>query len=78
MPEHYAQGDPIQLVPAGCAVDCVVGVDDEIVPREQSTAYVAAAEAAARPPRSTRSPETTRPMIDPTSEAWDTVAALIE
>ena len=43
VPENYAQGDPIQLVPAGCAVDCVVGADDEIVPREQSTAYVAAA-----------------------------------
>ena len=78
VPENYAQGDPIQLVPAGCAVDCVVGADDKIVPREQSTAYVAAAAAAGAPASLHEVPGDHSAMIDPTSEAWDTVGALIE
>jgi predicted esterase len=59
-------------------VDCVVGADDEIVPREQSTAYVAAAEAAGAPVSLHEVPGDHSAMIDPTSEAWDTVSALIE
>ena len=78
VPEHYAQGDPIQLVPAGCAVDCVVAVDDEVVPREQSTAYVAVAEAAGAPATLHEVPGDHSAVIDPTSDAWDTVSALIE
>ena len=78
VPENYAQGDPIQLVPADCAVDCVVGADDQIVPREQSTAYVAAAEEAGAPASLHEVPGDHSAMIDPTSEAWDTVTALVE
>ena len=78
VPANYAQGDPIQLVSAGCAVDCVVGAGDKIVPREQSTAYVATAQAAGAPASLHEVPGDHSAMIDPTSEAWDTVGALIE
>jgi acetyl esterase/lipase len=61
VPDHYDQGDPTRLVPAGYPVACVHGMDDRIVPREQSTAYVAAAEAVGAPVSFDEAPATTPP-----------------
>ena len=74
---NYAQGDPVQLVPAGCEITCVVGRDDGVVPREQSTAYVAAAEAVGAPVSLHEVPGDHSAVIDPTSPAWDTIAGLL-
>ena len=77
VPDHYDQGDPIRLVPAGCPVACVHGEDDRVVPREQSTAYVAAAEAVGAPVSFHEVPGDHSAVIDPNSEAWETVSALL-
>ena len=45
-PEAYAAADPTALVPASCPVWAVQAEDDQVVPLEQATAYVAAARAA--------------------------------
>jgi acetyl esterase/lipase len=45
-PGTYALADPAQLVPANCPVWAVHAADDETVPPEQSTSYVASARAA--------------------------------
>ena len=60
VPANYAQGDPLQLVPAGCEITCVVGRDDAVVPREQS-ARTSPPPRPSAPCRSTRCPATTRP-----------------
>ncbi|KQT90932.1 hypothetical protein ASG49_14570 [Marmoricola sp. Leaf446] len=39
----YAAADPAALVPASCPVWAVQAEDDQVVPREQATSYVAAA-----------------------------------
>ncbi|MEO6512573.1 MAG: alpha/beta hydrolase [Nocardioides sp.] len=71
--EHYAEGDPTLLVPAGCQVACLVGHDDEVVPRTQSDAYVAAAEAVGAPVTLDEVPGDHSALIDPKSDAWPTV-----
>jgi acetyl esterase/lipase len=77
VPDHYDAGDPTLLVPAGCPVACVVGRDDRVVPREQSTAYAEAAERVGAPVTLHEVPGDHSAMIDPTSEAWDTVTRLL-
>ncbi len=77
VPDHYAVGDPTLLVPASCPVACVVGSDDHIVPREQSTAYVAAAEAVGAEVSLDEVPGDHAAAIDPLSEAWPTVLRLL-
>jgi acetyl esterase/lipase len=77
VPATYALGDPVQLVPAGCEIACVVGRDDSVVPREQSTAYVAAAEAVDAPVSFHEVPGDHSAVIDPTSPAWDTITGLL-
>jgi len=52
-------------------------LDDRIVPREQSTAYVAAAEAVGAPVSFHEVPGDHSAVVDPTSDAWDTVIGLI-
>lgn len=73
VPEHYDQGDPTRLVPAGCPVDCLVGRDDQVVPRTQSEAYVAAAEAVGAPVTLTEVPGDHSALITPGTAAWPTV-----
>lgn len=46
VPEHYALSDPTLLAPASCPVWAVHAEDDQVVPLEQSTAYVDRAKAA--------------------------------
>ena len=53
------------------------GADDEVVPREQSTAYVAAAEDVGATVSFTEVPGSHAEVIDPTSEAWPTILELL-
>jgi hypothetical protein len=50
---------------------------DEVVPREQSTAYVAAAQAVGAPVSFHEVPGDHSSVIEPTSSAWDTVTRLL-
>jgi acetyl esterase/lipase len=77
VPDHYDQGDPTRLVPAQCAVACVHPREDQVVPREQTTAYVAAAEAVGAPVSLHEVPGDHSSVIDPTSPAWQTVTRLL-
>ena len=61
VPDHYDQGDPIRLVPAGCPVECVYGA------RRPGACRASSPRRTSRRPRpwvraspSTRSPATTR------------------
>jgi acetyl esterase/lipase len=73
VPDHYDVGDPTRLVPASCPVACIVGRDDEVVPRSQSDAYVAAARSAGAPVTLDEVPGDHSALIDPESRAWPTV-----
>ncbi len=77
VPERYREADPTLLVPAGCPVACVVARDDEIVPRAQSTAYVAAAQRVGATASLDEVPGDHSTIIDPTSTSWTTVLRLL-
>jgi acetyl esterase/lipase len=77
VPANYDAGDPTRLVPAGCPVACVHARDDQVVPLEQSTAYVAAAQAVGAPVSFHEVPGDHSSVIDPTSTAWDSVVELV-
>jgi hypothetical protein len=51
---------------------------DLVVPREQSTAYVAAADAVEAPATLHEVPGDHASVIDPRSEAWSTIIGLLE
>jgi acetyl esterase/lipase len=78
VPDHYDQGDPTRLVPAGCPVVCVHPSDDQVVPREQATAYVAAAGAVEAPATFHEVPGDHASVIDPHSKSWSTIIGLLE
>ena len=65
-----AQWDPRQQIPLDVPVWCVHGIDDTIVPLEQSEAYVAAATAAGAAAELVRVEGDHFVVIDPDSEAW--------
>jgi acetyl esterase/lipase len=77
VPDHYDQGDPTRLVPAACPVACVHPSGDLVVPREQSTAYVAAAEAVGAPVSFHEVPGDHTSVIEATGETWKTVIGLL-
>ena len=77
VPQHYRDGDPALLVPAGCPVACVVARDDQTVPRTQATAYVAAARGAGAAVSLDEVPGDHFAVIDPTSAPWATVLRLL-
>jgi acetyl esterase/lipase len=65
-----AQWDPMQQVPLDVPVWCVHGVDDTVVPLEQSEAYVGAAAAAGAEAELVRVEGDHFVVIDPTTPAW--------
>ena len=77
VPDRYHEGDPTLLVPAGCPVACLHPRHDQVVPREQSTGYVAAAEAVGASVDLIEVPGDHSALIDPTSPAWPTVTTLL-
>ncbi|HET6877642.1 MAG TPA: alpha/beta hydrolase [Jatrophihabitans sp.] len=69
-PERYALADPIRRLPITAPVLCVHARDDEDVPFEQSTAYVAAACAAGAQAALREVDGDHFTVIDPASPAW--------
>jgi acetyl esterase/lipase len=73
VPQRYAIADPIAQVPLVAPTLCVHGRSDLNVPFAQSSAYVAAAKAAAANATLVEVPGDHFALIDPTSVAWKTV-----
>lgn len=70
-PDRYALASPVRLVPIGVPVTCVHGDRDDLVPIEQSKAYVAAATSAGDTATLTTLPGADHfVLIDPASSAW--------
>jgi acetyl esterase/lipase len=76
-PESYALADPALLVPAGCPVGAVDAEDDETVPPEQSTSYVALAESAGATVERVVVPGDHLSLIDPRAESFPTIRKLV-
>jgi len=74
----YALADPVQLVPALGRLGVVHARDDQVVPRDQSTAYAIADEAAGGSARLAIVPGDHFSLIDPTSAAWEQTRTLLE
>lgn len=70
VPDRYAVGSPIELVPVGVPIELVHGRSDRLVPITQSRAYAAAASQAGDPVRLTEVPGDHFAMIEPTTPAW--------
>jgi acetyl esterase/lipase len=76
VPERYAAGDPMRLVPPSAPVRLVQGAADPIVPLEQAEAYVRAAGAAGGDARVVLVPGAGHfALIAPFSPAWRKVVA---
>ena len=76
-PEAYAAADPTALVPASCPVWAVQAQDDQVVPLEQATAYVAAARAAGGAARRVLVPGDHFSIIDPGADSTAEVERLL-
>ncbi|MGZ8744489.1 MAG: alpha/beta hydrolase family protein [Nocardioides sp.] len=76
-PEDYALADPARLVPAGCPVWAVHAEADGTVPPEQSTSYVALAEAAGATVRRVVVPGDHLAVIDPDAPCFPTIRDLV-
>ena len=74
----YALADPVRLVPARGRLGVVHARDDQVVPRDQSTAYVAADRAAGGSARLQIVPGDHLALIDPLSPAWQQTVTLID
>ncbi len=70
VPDRYAAGSPVALVPIGVPVELVHGSADRNVPVDQSRRYEAAARAAGDPVTFTEVPGDHFAVIDPSTEAW--------
>ena len=74
----YDLADPVRLVPARGRLGVVHARDDQVVPRDQSTAYVSADGAAGGSARLAIAPGDHFSLIDPASTAWEQTRSLIE
>ena len=71
LPEHYAECDPVQLLPLGTPQLLVHGADDATIPVARSREYVAAARAAGDDVELIEpTPGGHRSHLDPRSAAW--------
>ena len=77
MPERYAFSDPTLLVPATCPVWAVHAEDDQVVPLEQATSYVARARAAGARAELVTVPGDHFSVIDPRAASFETVERLV-
>jgi acetyl esterase/lipase len=73
-----AQWDPQQQVPLDVPVWCVHGVDDTVVPLEQSEGYVTAARAAGAEAELVRVEGDHFVVIDPASKAWQAQLEILD
>ena len=72
VPQHYAEADPIRLLPTAVPVTAVYAAGDATVPPDQSLRY---ARAAGR--RAIGVPGDHFSLIDPGSQAWTRIRALV-
>lgn len=76
-PEDYALADPARLVPATCPVWAVHAERDDTVPAEQSTSYVALAEAAGATVQRVVVPGDHLAVIHPDASCFPTIRDLV-
>lgn len=76
-PPQYALADPSELVPAYGNLYAVHAHDDTIVPLDQSSTYVALARSAGGAAELVTVPGDHFDLIDPASDAWKQVVALL-
>ena len=74
----YALADPVRLVPARGQLQVLHARDDQVVPRSQSTDYVAADHTAGGTARLELVPGDHFSLIDPSSAAWQRTRTLVE
>jgi alpha-beta hydrolase superfamily lysophospholipase len=75
VPDHFAFGDPMQLVPLGVPVLLVHGAGDETVPVKRSRRFAEAARAAGDDVTLIEpNPAGHRSHVDPRSKAWKIAA----
>ena len=73
VPDRYAQGSPIELLPAGTRQILIVGAEDGVMPPNVRAAYAEAAKRAGDPVEIIEVPGGHFEVIAPVSEAWVTV-----
>jgi len=73
VPDRYAQGSPVELLPFGIPQVLLVGEDDSVMPERARDAYTSAARAAGDQIQSLVVPGGHFEVIAPTSTAWPTV-----
>ncbi len=78
VPAKYAVADPTLLVPAHCPVWAVQARDDQVVPGEQSTSYVARARGAGAVAERVVVPGDHFTLIDPGASSFPTIEKLVE
>ncbi len=77
VPERYAIADPVQLVPASAPVWAVRAEDDQLVPADQSAAYVRAAKAAGGDAEEVVVPGDHDSIADPDAPSFAAIEKLI-
>jgi acetyl esterase/lipase len=77
VPERYAVADPAELVPASCPVWAVRADNDELVPPDQSSGYVAAAKAAGGTAKEVVVPADHTSIADPDAPSFPAIQKLI-
>jgi acetyl esterase/lipase len=73
VPDRYAQGSPVQLLPAGVPQVLIVGEGDGVMPEAARRAYASAARRAGDSVEVVEVPGGHFEVIAPTSEAWPAV-----
>lgn len=76
-PSDYRQADPCTLVPARGTVVAVHAEDDQVVPAEQSRRYVQLAQTAGGRAEYRTVPGGHFDLIDPRTDAWKQISALL-
>ena len=76
-PGRYALADPALLVPASCPVTAAQAEDEQVIPTDQASRYVAAARAAGGQASYVALPGDHLALIDPQASAFPTLRRLV-
>lgn len=76
--DAYAQADPMTHIPLSVPVRCIHGIDDDIVPINQSIGYVERAKKAGADAELIRVEGDHFVVIDPSSQAWVRTLKVLE
>lgn len=77
VPEHYAVGDPVELVPAVCPVWAIHGEQDTVVPAEQGLSYVRSARRAGGTAYFVPVQGTHNQLAAPAGQSWSYVRKIL-